>query len=317
MSVKKKGLYAGAVTATLLWGSAFPCVKVGYQWLGIEGKDTGSQMLFAGIRFLLAGLCVLFLYWLVLCLRRSKNQYASSSEGCDKDEKVIASHFKILMLLAITQTFLQYFFYYVGLAHVTGTKGSIMNSLGTLLTVIFGMIYFRTKPEAEKIVGVFLGLIGVMIVCFSGISGGLSLAGEGALFLSAVFIAIGNIVNKKAATGINPLLVTGFHLSVGGLMLLLLGVIMKGSLQITGVKTIFLMLYMVFISAAGFGIWSSLLKWYPVEEVAVFLFLTPVFGTILSGLVLGESLNFIMLIALVCVCIGIALCNHSKISEVQ
>lgn len=311
MSVKKKGLYAGAVTATLLWGSAFPCVKVGYRWLGIEGKDTGSQMLFAGIRFLLAGLCVLFLYRLVLCLRQRKKQYASSSEGCDKDEKDFVSNLKILILLAITQTFLQYFFYYVGLAHVTGTKGSIMNSLGTLLTVIFGMIYFRTKPETEKIVGVLLGLIGVMIVCFSGISGGLSLAGEGALFLSAVFIAIGNIVNKKAATGMNPLLVTGFHLSVGGLMLLLLGVIMRGSLQITGVKTIFLMLYMVFISAAGFAIWSSLLKHYPVEEVAVFLFLTPVFGTILSGLVLGDPLNFIMLIALVCVCVGIALCNHS------
>lgn len=313
MSVKKKGLYAGAVTATLLWGSAFPCVKVGYRWLGIEGKDTGSQMLFAGIRFLLAGLCVLSAYQIVRCFWKRKKPVASAIEGysINGERKDFASNLKILILLAITQTFLQYFFYYVGLAHVTGTKGSIMNSLGTLLTVIFGMIYFRTKPEAEKIVGVLLGLIGVMIVCFSGISGGLSLAGEGALFLSAVFIAIGNIVNKKAATGMNPLLVTGFHLSVGGLMLLMIGVIMEGSLQITGVKTIFLMLYMVFISAAGFAIWSSLLKRYPVEEVAVFLFLTPVFGTILSGLVLGESLNHIMLIALVCVCVGIALCNHS------
>ena len=35
----------------LLWGSAFPCIKLGYQLFAIQSSDTASQILFAGIRF--------------------------------------------------------------------------------------------------------------------------------------------------------------------------------------------------------------------------------------------------------------------------
>ncbi len=301
MSVKKKGLYIGALAATFLWGSAFPCVKVGYNWLGIHGSDTGSQLLFAGIRFLLAGVSVL----LAGSLKEKRNLLSRQS-------KISGKNLKILLLLALTQTFLQYFFYYIGLAHVTGTKGSIMNSLGTLFTVIFGMIYYKTRPEAGKIAGVFLGLSGVILACFSGTGMEFHFAGEGALFLSAIFIAIGNIVNKKACAGQNPFLVTGFHLGVGGFLLFLVGVFMGGSLQVNDVKTVLLICYMIFISAAGFGIWSFLLKSYPVEKVAVFMFLTPVFGTLLSGVILGEPLKLSMFIALFFVCIGIILVQREK-----
>ena len=39
-----------------LWGSAFPVVKIGYQMFSIGASDTASQILFAGIRFTLAGI---------------------------------------------------------------------------------------------------------------------------------------------------------------------------------------------------------------------------------------------------------------------
>lgn len=42
-----------ALIACFLWGSAFPCVKTGYEWFHVEG--VGSQILFAGYRFFLAG----------------------------------------------------------------------------------------------------------------------------------------------------------------------------------------------------------------------------------------------------------------------
>ncbi len=42
-----------ALICCALWGSAFPCVKIGYQMFHIE--TTGSQILFAGYRFFLAG----------------------------------------------------------------------------------------------------------------------------------------------------------------------------------------------------------------------------------------------------------------------
>ena len=43
----------------LLWGSAFPSIKIGYKIFGIDSSDNMSQLLFAGIRFTLAGLMVI------------------------------------------------------------------------------------------------------------------------------------------------------------------------------------------------------------------------------------------------------------------
>lgn len=45
-----------AVICCALWGSAFPCIKIGYSMFEIAAGDIGSQILFAGIRFTLAGL---------------------------------------------------------------------------------------------------------------------------------------------------------------------------------------------------------------------------------------------------------------------
>ena len=50
-----------ALICCALWGSAFPCIKIGYQMFSIGGNDTASQILFAGIRFLLAGLMVILI----------------------------------------------------------------------------------------------------------------------------------------------------------------------------------------------------------------------------------------------------------------
>lgn len=50
-----------ALLCCLLWGSAFPCVKMGYEMLNIT--DTGSQILFAGYRFVLRGY---LLFWPVV-----------------------------------------------------------------------------------------------------------------------------------------------------------------------------------------------------------------------------------------------------------
>ena len=51
--------FAVAILATiccLLWGSAFPAIKLGYQWFAIPSEATSTQILFAGCRFTLAGI---------------------------------------------------------------------------------------------------------------------------------------------------------------------------------------------------------------------------------------------------------------------
>ena len=55
------GVVGAAVLANLLWGSAAPCIKLGYRFFNISGEDVMSQILFAGVRFTLAGLLTILI----------------------------------------------------------------------------------------------------------------------------------------------------------------------------------------------------------------------------------------------------------------
>ena len=44
-----------ALVCTFLWGSASPCIKLGYAYFQIPSQETWTQVLFAGTRFVLAG----------------------------------------------------------------------------------------------------------------------------------------------------------------------------------------------------------------------------------------------------------------------
>ena len=69
------------------------------------------------------------------------------------------------------------------------------------------------------------------------------------------------------------------------------------------------------LSAVAYTIWSVLTKYNPVASVAIYGFLNPVFGVLLSALLLGEqnqAFTIYGLLALLLVCLGIFLVNRSN-----
>ena len=76
-----------------------------------------------------------------------------------------------------------------------------------------------------------------------------------------------------------------------------------------------MMLYMALISAVAYTIWGILLKYNPVSRVAVFGFMNPVFGVVLSALLLKEGSQiplFRCVASLVLVCLGIYIVNRNN-----
>ncbi|MBQ1944693.1 MAG: EamA/RhaT family transporter, partial [Ruminococcus sp.] len=58
--LQKRGFAAAAaIFCTLLWGTAFPFIKLGYAAFAAADSDIGAKLLFAGLRFFIAGLMVL------------------------------------------------------------------------------------------------------------------------------------------------------------------------------------------------------------------------------------------------------------------
>ena len=81
------------------------------------------------------------------------------------------------------------------------------------------------------------------------------------------------------------------------------------------VPAVALLLYMAMISAVAYTLWGVLLKYNPVSRVSVFGFMNPVFGVLLSALILGESaqaLSIYALAALVLVSMGIYVVNKPE-----
>lgn len=297
---KKRIRILCALICTALWGSAFPCVKLGYEAWQIRAEDTASQMIFAGGRFILAGCMTILLAHFI-------------EKGCRQIFRRWKDLQKIL-LLGVIQTTLQYVFYYRSMAHITGVKGAIINGSSAFVCVLIARIYYKEKERLShsRILGCILGLAGVIIVNLGKGSLGAdwSFAGEGFMLLSVILSALGSLMSKEMARDIRPVTLCGGQLLSGGILLATAGYAAGGQIDWTRVelKAILLLLYMAFISAAAFSLWTLLLKYNEMGKITVFNFMIPVFGTILSALFLGDTLwNPYILSALPLVCVGIFL----------
>lgn len=292
-----------AVLCCLLWGSAFPCIKLGYQLFDIPSGDSSSQILFAGIRFTLAGILVI----LAGSIMQGKLLKPSKS--------AIPKVFKLCMF----QTVLQYIFFYIGLAHITGVKGSIVNAVNVFFTILVSCLLFRLeKLDRQKLIGCIIGFAGVIIVNLGGeFDMSFTFLGDGFLMISAFAYALSSVLIKIYGKDENPVMLSGYQFAAGGLIMILAGLAMGGRLNAVTFQGILLLLYMAFISAGAYTLWSLLLKYNPVSKVAVFGFCTPIFGVILSAVILGESTSFQLktLIALMFVCVGIIIVNYKKKQE--
>ncbi len=288
----RRVVLALALVCCFLWGSAVPAVKIGYELLAIAPTDTPSLLLFAGARFTLSG--ALLLGYAVLTRRPIG---------------LSATTFGEVSLLGLVSTAGQYLFYYVGLAHTTGVKVSITTSSSTFFSAILAhWLYANDKLTPRRLLGCLVGFAGVVVVNLSG-SGfdfGFSLLGEGFILIAAVMFSAAGIYGKRISRRLDVLVMTGWQLGLGGLMLTVAGLATGGHLGAMSTTSLLLLVYLGALSAAAFSIWALLLKHNPVGSIAIFNCLIPVFGVTLSGIVLGESwLEWKNLAALALVSVGI------------
>ena len=290
-----------ATLCTFLWGSAFPAVKKGYEIFNIQGNDLAGKLLFAGIRFTFAGIIVL-------------------AVGSFIGKKIIIPKKKDLlpvMSLGIVQTTLQYIFFYIGLSNATGTKSSVISSGSAFIVVaIAPLIYKNEKLTLKKIVGCLLGLAGLIIVNYDGSGfGSVKFTGEGFVFISTTCSAVAFFLSKIYSKKRDVMLLTGYQLFFGGIVLTGIGLLFGGKLSFTQPGQYLIMIYMALLSSVAFTVWTALLSKNPVSEVTIYNLLVPIFGAVLSGIILHEKIFTLEnMAALFCVCLGIA-CINLKINK--
>lgn len=291
-----------AVIAMFSWGCAFPFIKIGMREFAIAGDDTAGKMLFAGVRFLSAGIITL-----IISLFKNKDIKINS-----------AMDFLWLVLYGVINTGFHYFCFYMGLSNCSASKASIIDSLGTFWLIFLAAIIFKEKINANKIAGCIFGFSGIVIANFTtGMIDGISFDGEGFLLISTFCAAFGGVITRIVTVNrkISVVKATGYGLFIGGFMLLAGGIILGGNIDRITVKGIFVMAGLVCISVIGFVLYNQLLSYNPVGQIAIFNALIPVFGTFTSCILTGEKFYLKYIVSIILVGVGIWFVNRDSFKE--
>ena len=289
-----------ALFCCALWGSATPFIKTGYE-LCLPEKDVPSTILFAGIRFLIAGFLTVVIYSI-----GRKKVLIPKKENCG-----------IILLVALFQTVLQYLFFYVGLANTSGVKGTVLSGSTAFFAVLVSALIFRIeKLTPKKILACVLGFAGIIVVNLKGLDFNMNFLGDAFVLFSSISSAVSSVLIKRFSSREDPVVISGYQFMAGGAVMIAVGLAFGGKVVLPDFKAAAVLIYLAFLSAAAYSIWGMLLKYNAVSKVTIYSFTTPIFGVILSEIMLAaeeSNVNYLNLtITLILVCAGILLINYKK-----
>lgn len=287
-----------AILCALGWSLAYPFIKLGYGELQIDAADLGSKILFAGIRFFAAGLLVL-----------------AFSAVQKRKLAVTRKEVPWLTLFALVNTALHYLFSYIGLSYIPSARSTILDSMGSFFLIILSGLFLEDDTfSVKKIAGCLLGFCGILTISITpggGLFSGISFLGDGMILLNACCAAGGGILIRFISKKMDMMTATGYGMSAGGLMLLLVGLMVgvrqPWNLSLWGVTILFVL---VLISAVCFGIYNMLLANHPISKVAIYNSLIPVFGVMFSSLLLREPFSWQYILAAGLTAAGVYVVNR-------
>lgn len=290
---------AAAILCCALWGSATPFIKMGYKLI-LPEQNVPSTILFAGIRFTFAGIITILIY----SIARKKFLYP-------KRENI-----RRIATVSCFQTIIQYIFFYVGLANTSGVKGTIISGSNAFFAMLIACLAFKQeKLTPKKVIACILGFSGIVVVNLNGLDFNMNFTGDCFVLFSTIAYAMSSVLIKTYSKYEDPVVISGYQFVIGGLVMIAAGVISGGQVHIESFGAAAILGYLSLLSAVAYALWGVLLKHNPVSRVSIFSFTTPIFGVLLSKLLLTETSNVSpinLIITLVLVSSGVIMLNYKK-----
>ena len=283
-----------AMFCCALWGSATPFIKI------LPERNVPSTILFAGVRFFTAGIVTVLIY----SIARKKFLFP-------KKENLGA-----VATVSCFQTIIQYLFFYIGLANTTGVKGTVISGSNTFFSILCATLIFRQeKLTVKKVFACVIGFMGIVLINLNGLSLNLNFLGDGFVLLSNFAYGVSGALMKKFSGREDPVVISGYQFIMGGFVMIVVGLLSGGVIVVSSVTAGLVLLYLSLLSAVAYALWGVLLKHNPVSKVSIYSFMTPLFGVLLTNLMLSEKstvapLNLV--VALILICSGIVILNYKK-----
>ena len=276
--------------------TAFLCIAFGANAIAIKICFTGlGSFTTAGFRFSIGALAIF------LWARITRRSFTIKKE-------------QALQLLIISILFtVQLSMFYFGMSKTNASRGTLLINLQPFF-VLFLAHYFIPGDTItkRKILGLFMGFAGMALV-FSGRNGVTTdvQTGDIMILITAFLWASSTTYIKSIINAFDP-----FHIAFYPMMFSIPIFFLSGFLwdrPMIGQIDLNIMISLLYqgLVTASFGLvaWNYLLRQYGAVSLHSFIFLMPVAGVLLGGLILEEPITINILLALLLIVAGILIIN--------
>ncbi|MBP1735800.1 MAG: DMT(drug/metabolite transporter) superfamily permease [Deltaproteobacteria bacterium] len=217
---------------------------------------------------------------------------------------------------------IEFVFLYIGLLYTNAARAAIFVYLSPFVVAIGAHLFLKERLNSLKITGLILAFLGIFLV-FKGkptAYNRLMFVGDLCEIMAAIFWGATTIYIKKyLAQRVHPINTFLYQLAFS-IPIILIGALL---LEDTWIKefsmpVISSLFYQsVVVAFASYLAWFKLIHVYPVAQLSIFTFLTPIFGVLSGVIFMKDQLTMGLLLGLIVVCIGIYLTNYQKRQRAQ
>jgi drug/metabolite transporter (DMT)-like permease len=248
----------------------------------------------AAVRMMLAA----FALWLWIRLRSGKVDWSAWRVIA------VASVF-YSMLLAFT---------HIGFNHTSAARGIVLlNTTPLFVALLANFLVPREPLGAGKATGLILAFLGVVAIFTPRLDGARGWAlGDPIMVLAAISWSFHTLWTKRAARAVDPASLNLFQFVAAALALAVIAVATEPFALWQ--PTVSLGLGIVYLAVVGtvvaWVLWVYVLKRVPASTASAYIFTVPLFGMIMSWLLLGEEITLQFAAGCVLVSVGIIIVNR-------
>jgi drug/metabolite transporter (DMT)-like permease len=211
---------------------------------------------------------------------------------------------------------LEFLLIFSGMTFTTASRGVIFLYTSPFIVALGAHLFVpNERMRVVQAVGLLCAFAGVTVAFADGLRLPTSreLIGDAMILLAAVAWGATTVLIKASRlASISPNKVLFYQLGVSAVALPILSATMgeSGVTALTGPVLASLAYQIVIVAFASYLTWFWLIASYPAGKLAAFSFLTPLFGLVAGGVLLGERISAAMVAAMLLVCFGIYLVNR-------
>ncbi len=196
-----------------------------------------------------------------------------------------------------------FFFYQIltfsALARIPASMNAVLVSTNVVFITLLAGLLLSEKVRAITVFGIALAFAGVIFVTFNRgfvLSKTIDVLGCGFSILAALSFSFYSVLGKRVLMRNDPLTIASLALLSGAILLNILTAFTVGYDEIVSAGTgAFLLMIFLGLTMIGvaYPLWFACLKHIRASQVAIYIYLTPVFAVILSMLILKESFSWL------------------------